>query len=1037
MLRIDLCLGLHAVLAAILLDNSAAKGDGSDDGASSVLKSGQGLMTGQSLISPRRNIQLYVQSDGISLQRLCDGKFVWGIRIARVNDTVLPLAAVMQKDGKLGLYNAKKVLLWESGTEGGPFAGAELRINNDGTICIAKKGYRCLWSTGGYGDCDPVYSPTFGEAAVALQPGQSLNRNETVFSRNGTCNLTVQPDGNVVVYRKCDGALIYSLWKEGLEFKTKEPASGLGISANGNLEIRRGDGRIDEYRGVSKRQRWDTSDGADLRLGDDCILCVYKNGACLWTSSGMTYGCPLVDQQIDRTNEPLLLATRNQSNISRELQVVESGDALFAGDSLWSPSRNVHLKSVSSGDWVIYRQCDKRPIWSSGTSTFTTSKTPPSMVMQENGNLAIYGADQRLLWSSGTFTPRFAGAKLRLDDTGSLCIYTVKECLWKSGAYALCRPEPSPTFEKADVILQSGMSLMAGKSISSNEGSCSLAVRPDGNVILTRRCDGAAVFSVRHGIGFTENLGTDENSQVVGLELTRSGDLTLTDRNYRKHTFKNVSSRFDATSIAADLRLREDCGMCIFKGGACLWTAHALTYPCPPGVAVTDVQTKSDTIVGAVVGTMLSFLLLIFLGLVCYRRRLQKSARRSALMYKPKRAVANTYSLELGFAGENELLKAVCSEYVALLEIPKAQLELSDLILGKGEFGIVYKGLAHNLPTMSRSPTTVAAKMLTGSAEAQRLQFAGEVGIMLKCGRHVNIVNILGIVRQGRPYLLLEYCANGSLLSFLKERRSSFYSHLDEMKNCGPIDHAEMEEQWTLLCQSRAWDLDTEKMADNMVSTEELIKFSHQISRGMAYLTSRFIIHRDLAARNILVTDGRVMKISDFGLARHGVETYTVSNAFIALPILWMPPDAIRDRKFSEKSDVWSFGVLLWEIFSLGLVPFDSPEVTKFSAAAFADYLSEGHQPVRPANAPNAIVGVMESCWCLKPQLRPTFTELWKSLDEILSKTGSGTSYMQLEATESNRRLDELDRQILDCLEQNRENKNQAVETDYDTEAEM
>ncbi|OWA53091.1 putative Macrophage colony-stimulating factor 1 receptor [Hypsibius exemplaris] len=224
-----------------------------------------------------------------------------------------------------------------------------------------------------------------------------------------------------------------------------------------------------------------------------------------------------------------------------------------------------------------------------------------------------------------------------------------------------------------------------------------------------------------------------------------------------------------------------------------------------------------------------------------------------------------------------------------------------------------------------------------------------------------------------------------------------------------------MEEQWLQLCDTHGWESETENMAHHMVSTEELIKFAHQISRGMAYLSSRFIIHRDLAARNILVTEGRIMKISDFGLARHGGDTYTVSNVFIALPVLWMPPDAILSREFSEKSDVWSFGVLLWEIFSLGLVPFDSPDVAKFSAVAFAEWLLEDHQLAQPAHAPNAIVSLMQSCWCLKPECRPTFSGLYARLDAILSTTDTGTSYLLLEETdEVDSRLEELDRQIFD-----------------------
>ncbi|OWA55293.1 putative tyrosine-protein kinase F09A5.2, partial [Hypsibius exemplaris] len=155
----------------------------------------------------------------------------------------------------------------------------------------------------------------------------------------------------------------------------------------------------------------------------------------------------------------------------------------------------------------------------------------------------------------------------------------------------------------------------------------------------------------------------------------------------------------------------------------------------------------------------------------------------------------------------------------------------------------------------------------------------------------------------------------------------------------------------------------------------------------------------------------------------------------IALPILWMPPDAILSREFSEKSDVWSFGVLLWEMFSLGLVPFDSQEVAKFSAVAFAEWLLEGHQLAQLAHAPNAIVSLMQSCWGLKQECRPNFSEIYARLDEILSTTDTGTSYLLLEGTEKvDSRLEELDRQIFDCLQQ--QDRTTTDDADGETEAE-
>ncbi|OWA53095.1 putative Macrophage colony-stimulating factor 1 receptor 1 [Hypsibius exemplaris] len=621
----------------------------------------------------------------------------------------------------------------------------------------------------------------------------------------------------------------------------------------------------------------------------------------------------------------------------------------------------------STGDLVVYRVCDNQSIWSSASSFAYKNHidNPQSVVMQENGNLAIYRLDGLLVWSSGTFSPRFAGARLRLDDTGALCIFTDKGCLWESGGFALCQPLPSPTFEKAEEVLPPGGSLLD-------------------NGFVTKQ------------VGFTDNLGWSQNAYVGGFSLNQFGNLTriYRDKTFMLYSFNDIRHLFNGTSTGANLRLRSDCGCVCSKPVRACGQPTPFTYPCPGGkVPLTEtgdlpVTAPHQSLSVLELDVPSLFCLIIGLLMWFYGRR-QLQARR---MYKNNKSFANTFALELaGLGGDNDELKAICSEYVSLLNVPVDHLKLDDDILGKGEFGIVYKGLAHDLPTVSKSPITVAVKMFTGSAERRKLEFVGEVETMIKCGRHANIVNILGIVCHVRPYLLLEYCSNGSLLSFLKDRRSSFYSHLDESNNYAPVDYLAMEKQWLQLCDTHGWESETENMAHHMVSTEELIKFAHQISRGMAYLSSRFIIHRDLAARNILVTDGRIMKISDFGLARHGGDTYTVSNVFSGC----------------------------CQILGCG----------------FSEWLLEDHQLAQPAHAPNAIVSLMQSCWCLKPECRPTFSGLYARLDAILSTTDTGTSYLLLEETdEVDSRLEELDRQIFDCLQQ--QDWTTTDDADGETEAE-
>ncbi|OQV19961.1 putative Fibroblast growth factor receptor 3 [Hypsibius exemplaris] len=145
------------------------------------------------------------------------------------------------------------------------------------------------------------------------------------------------------------------------------------------------------------------------------------------------------------------------------------------------------------------------------------------------------------------------------------------------------------------------------------------------------------------------------------------------------------------------------------------------------------------------------------------------------------------------------------------------------------------------------------------------------------------------------------------------------------------------------------------------------MSFAYQITRGMEYLVSRSIIHRDLAIRNVLVSNAKIVKVGDFGMARQRKSDYVLGNSQTSLPIRWMPPEAIRCRTFCQKSDVWSFGVLLWEIFSLGEAP-------------FAKWGFNGN-----VNDFLTCDVVMRRCWNLQSKDRPTFAELRESLDQLVS----------------------------------------------------
>ncbi|OQV23546.1 Macrophage colony-stimulating factor 1 receptor 2 [Hypsibius exemplaris] len=428
-------------------------------------------------------------------------------------------------------------------------------------------------------------------------------------------------------------------------------------------------------------------------------------------------------------------------------------------------------------------------------------------------------------------------------------------------------------------------------------------------------------------------------------------------------------------------------------------------------------------ILGSVLCVVFILALLFVAAFLRIRRKRQRYQR--GTMKRVEVSRPNHYGFDLRSTCDgNSHIQSILSQYSKLLDVNPKDLEIrTDEMLGRGEFGIVFKGIAHRLPTISdvKGPTVVAVKTTINPADKeQHTLLASEFKVMMKAGRHINIVNILGILQLDKLYMVLEFCQLGSLLMYIRNRRTdAVYSHVHEDGTLLPCDPVAMSKMWSLLCEreDRPPDQTAEKMQEAILSTGDLVKFSHQIARGMEYLTSRCIIHRDLAARNVLVAHHRILKISDFGLAKHGGETYTVSNASVALPILWMPPDALLNREFSEKSDVWSFGILLWEIFSLGQVPFDLPNVVKFSAAAFGEWLLEGHQMARPPGAPLAIYDVMQLCWNLQAADRPNFSTIWKTLDDLVRNAAEeSATYLPLDESAETFQLNgdflELDREM-------------------------
>uniref|UniRef100_A0A3Q0T1L3 receptor protein-tyrosine kinase n=1 Tax=Amphilophus citrinellus TaxID=61819 RepID=A0A3Q0T1L3_AMPCI len=327
-------------------------------------------------------------------------------------------------------------------------------------------------------------------------------------------------------------------------------------------------------------------------------------------------------------------------------------------------------------------------------------------------------------------------------------------------------------------------------------------------------------------------------------------------------------------------------------------------------------------------------------------------------------------------------------------------------VLGSGAFGRVVEATVSGL-THSHS-TKVAVKMVKPRSDAVQ-SLMSELKILVHLGPHVNIVNLLGACTRGGPvYLITEFCCHGDLVNYLQRNKQTFLqgdtqtksvslAHSDcdggymDMNNKEGSQYVAMKElsyadikpaiyetPYTPADQQEALLLSDSPV----LCLSDLIGFSYQVSQAMDFLSSRKCVHRDLAARNVLVCEGKLVKVCDFGLARDLLKDQDyISRGNSFLPLKWMSPESIFQNIYSSQSDVWSFGVLLWEIFSLGCRPYPELSVTQ----EFYSALKRGYRMTRPEHAPDDMYDLMKRCWEEKPQSRPSFSSLVVSMGNMLS----------------------------------------------------
>ncbi|XP_065154890.1 high affinity nerve growth factor receptor isoform X1 [Paramisgurnus dabryanus] len=270
--------------------------------------------------------------------------------------------------------------------------------------------------------------------------------------------------------------------------------------------------------------------------------------------------------------------------------------------------------------------------------------------------------------------------------------------------------------------------------------------------------------------------------------------------------------------------------------------------------------------------------------------------------------------------------------------------------LGEGAFGKVYLAECANL-CPDTDKMLVAIKTLKVANESTRQDFQREAELLTVL-QHEHIVRFYGVCTDGEPLaMVFEYMRHGDLNRFLRAH--------------GPDARILDEVTFPPLGQ---------------LTLPQMLQIAAQIASGMVYLASLHFVHRDLATRNCLVGEGLVVKIGDFGMSRdiYSTDYYRVGGRTM-LPIRWMPPESIMYRKFTTESDIWSFGVVLWEIFTYGKQPW-----YQLSNSEAIECITQGRELERPRTCPKEVHLLMQGCWQREPQQRLVIKDIYNRLTALV-----------------------------------------------------
>ncbi|KAL4635941.1 ephrin type-B receptor 1-B-like [Arapaima gigas] len=388
------------------------------------------------------------------------------------------------------------------------------------------------------------------------------------------------------------------------------------------------------------------------------------------------------------------------------------------------------------------------------------------------------------------------------------------------------------------------------------------------------------------------------------------------------------------TVYVVQVRAHTVAGFGKYSGKLCFQTLTYEDYK-------SELRQKMPLIVGSAAAGIVCVVSLVAICIVCSRKRVYaKEAIYSDKLqhYSTGRGSPGMkiYIDPFTYEDPNEAVR----EFAKEIDVSSVKIEE---VIGAGEFGEVYKG---HLKLAGKREICVAIKTLkAGYSDKQRQDFLSEASIMGQFD-HPNIIHLEGVLTKSRPVMIVtEFMENGALDSFLRQN-------------------------------------------DGRFTVIQLVGLLRGIASGMTYLSEMNYVHRDLAARNILVNGNLVCKVSDFGLSRYLQDdtsdpTYT-SSLGGKIPVRWTAPEAITYRKFTSASDVWSYGIVMWEVMAFGERPY-----WDMSNQDVINAIEQDYRLPPPMECPTALHQLMLDCWQKERSARPHFSDIVTTLDKLIRNPGS------------------------------------------------